>query len=786
MTGAAPWRARGPAFEYALVVGLLALAFVAGLAIVDDYGLAGDQRTQHRVGKYAVQYLFGESHNLWRHNLRYYGPFFEIALRLPEWLCGFTDDHDIFLSRYALSHGFFLLGALACYALTKRMLGSRALAAFALLCFLLHPRIYAHSFFNSKDTPFLAMFVIALLLARRAFDAKTAWSFAALGLWIGMIASVRPMALLLAAVVAAACAVDYWRARCQASAERTRNARALLAFAPSVVGGCYVAMPFFWGDPFGRVGEWIALMSDHTHIVRSLFRGDVISSADRPVEYVPVWIAVTTPPLALVLAGFGVAAACARAVADPPAVVGNTPLRFEMILIALVVVPVVVVSLWVGNLYNGWRHMYFLYGPLCVLAAVGLHWLIRRLGPFAGRFAGATAAAGLVAAACWLAILHPHQHVYFNFLVDRATPERLRSRFDMDYWGVPFKEALDALLRRQPQGAIPVAGPIALTVPMLPPRDRQRVSTAADFGAFLAMDYRYWWAEGVDEGFTYAEPVYARKVFSNTLYAIVRLAVAEDEGEPYWRHYHEATARPPVAEGPFQVYWDGKAVTYVRRNCRPEDVEHSVFTDQLTRPLGRFFLHVVGEAKREPGGLGHNLDFQFRHRGVVLRLPEGDACMARVELDDYVVDGFRTGQLAQDWTPSWEAKVTLVDRAALRQTLATARAATPLPRQGADGFDVFLLDRNLVYVKERCRAADTATPIFLHVAPARREVLPERFAQRGFVNRDFDFGMYGVELDGVCVARVRLPDFRVARLRTGQDAPAKAAPPWRVDATPGE
>ena len=55
-----------------------------------------------------------------------------------------------------------------------------------------------------------------------------------------------------------------------------------------------------------------------------------------------------------------------------------------------------------------------------------------------------------------MALIHPHQMVYFNFLVDRRTPEYLRTRYEMEYWGPAYREGLEHLLRRHPQETIHV------------------------------------------------------------------------------------------------------------------------------------------------------------------------------------------------------------------------------------------------------------------------------------------------------------------------------------------
>ena len=63
---------------------------------------------------------------------------------------------------------------------------------------------------------------------------------------------------------------------------------------------------------------------------------------------------------------------------------------------------------------------------------------------------------------------------------------------------------------------------------------------------------------------------------------------------------------------------------------------------------------------------------------------------------------------------------------------------------------------------------DTEPPFFLHLIPVDKADLPDHRRQYDFDNMDFHFGPYEFVDDGRCVATRRLPDYRIARIRTGQ------------------
>ena len=85
-------------------------------------------------------------------------------------------------------------------------------------------------------------------------------------------------------------------------------------------------------------------------------------------------------------------------------------------------------------------------------------------------------------------------------------------------------------------------------------------------------------------------------------------------------------------------------------------------------------------------------------------------------------------------------------------------------------FDIHLEGATLTYLKEPCVAEDVAAKFFLHVVPRNEADLPavRRRLQSSFDNLDFTFSRKGAIWDGKCLVVVTLPDYEIARIRTGQ------------------
>ena len=358
---------------WAQALALCALFAIAGVAVLDDYGMHWDEVAQRRIAIANLDYIItGDISELSQAvdvAYRYYGVAFEMPLLLTARSLGLQDSRDIFLLRHLLTHLLFIAGGFACAMLAYRMLVNRWIALFAMLLFLLHPRLYAHSFFNTKDIPFAVALLIALYLAHRAFRRDTLGAFLLCGIGAGLAIELRPFALLLPPMILAMRAPDLWQA---GGAERKRILTTCVAFLAAALATAYITHPYYWENPL-RFIEGMRVYAQHPNIINILFMGEIYSSDAVPWNYLPVWFAITAPPVALPLGALGAAAVCWHGISRPLAALRDREIRFRILLLGFVILPVVVSIALQSSTFNGWRHMYFLWAPFCLLAAGGLH-----------------------------------------------------------------------------------------------------------------------------------------------------------------------------------------------------------------------------------------------------------------------------------------------------------------------------------------------------------------------------------------------------------------------------
>ena len=771
---------------WAQAAAICALFAIAGVAIVDDYGATWDGIVQREIAQANAEYIAtGSADRLYRSDYRHYGIAFEMPLLLTERALGLKDSRRIYLTRHLLTHLFFIAGGFACGMIAYRTLGNRWAALLAMLMFLLHPRLYAHSFFNSKDIPFAVMLIIALYLTHRAFRRDTIGAFLLCGIVVGLAINLRPFALLLLPMIPAMRAIDLWQAGRE---ERKRILATAGVFAAAALAIVYIIHPHYWENPL-RFVEGIRVMAQHPSIVNNLFMGEIYPADAVPWNYIPVWFAITAPPLTLLMGAIGCAAVCRQAIARPLSALRDREIRFRVLLLGCFALPVVVVIALQANVYHGWRQMYFLWGPFCLLAAVGLHALVNadvgkgiwqvaarlprwiRGGALRRAPAYGVVGAGLITTLTAMAALHPYEYAYFNALTDTKTPDAPGNRYELDYYELAQLRSLQHLLARYPGDILRVWPSIGLAR-ILPQKDRERIVFTAPHAAdFYLLHHERENAIrkiGSDASF-HLHPRVSLVNISNQppihsfpLYGNFIMSIVPKDLDAYRAAYDNVAANgDPLARSTFDIYAYDGALYYLNENCPPP--APNTYDSWI-------FLHIfpADTADLPAGGREHgfeNADFRLDARAAFF----DGKCIHKQTLPDYPISRVRTGQSATArGGAEWRVDVNPAAHAAaqaLYDSIAAGDYGQPAARSD---FDLYLNGNALAYLKEPCSFGDVDARFFLHIFPVNPADLPADSRESGFANLDFQFTDHGAYAGDICVAERELPDYAIERIRTGQ------------------
>jgi 4-amino-4-deoxy-L-arabinose transferase-like glycosyltransferase len=459
-----------------------------GFLLINDFGMSWDEATRWKSGDVKLDYYHGllSAEN----KLAYassagtepYPGLFDMSLGIAHRLTGW----DRFQLGHFWSFGFATL-ALISTALAAYALAGPAAAALAALLLALSPTFFSHAFFNPKDIPFAATYMLAtwglLLLANRLPDARLR-TFLICGVFIGLAMAVRIAGMVLLAYVLAICVLAVVA---QPRPSATNFPSYLKLAKPFVIGlpllglAALLTLLPWWPsahkNPFATSTSTLQHLHSSASEIPLLFAGRMMDAADAPHWYT-VWMLLIKLPFShLLLAAVALAAAAIYLRQTTCLKLMQHSQWFAICLSAFF--PIIYLSITAPALHNADRHFLFIYPPLFVLIAAGAvaAWSrIRLMSKPAALAALTIGCLALAGTAINIARLHPYSYVFYNGLIGGT--DSAYGRYETEYWFTSTKHAierLDAFLRQHPDH-IPdngivrlfISGPHAVASPFLP------------------------------------------------------------------------------------------------------------------------------------------------------------------------------------------------------------------------------------------------------------------------------------------------------------------------------
>jgi len=259
-----------------------------------------------------------------------------------------------------------------------------------------------------------------------------------------------------------------------------------------------ISWPILWQDTFAQIANAFREMSNYPAVANMLFKGFKINSVSLPLTYVPTWIVITTP--LLYVAGFAAGLVNSlRKILFKPGLLIDREKRNLLILLAWFFVPIIIVVALRSTLYDGWRQMYFVYPALVLIALQGLSGileLIQRLPhpKFGQAVLAAVVLFGFINPVSFMVLNHPYEYIYFNRLAG-VNLAQIKNLYEMDYWGLSARPALEYILRTDPDPTIVIMGdgdPAWNNSYLMPPDQANRIQFTQDIGKakYFITNYR--------------------------------------------------------------------------------------------------------------------------------------------------------------------------------------------------------------------------------------------------------------------------------------------------------
>jgi 4-amino-4-deoxy-L-arabinose transferase-like glycosyltransferase len=424
-----------------LEAAFLGAGIVAIVLLWDRYGISWDESMRALHGEMVLEYFrsAGESREVTTH------PELSPYTALPDLLAALA-YRALPQWKYAIRHTVSALFALATIpALFRftRQLGDAWAGPLAALILLTLPAFSGHAFINSKDIPLACAFAWAMVALAWTFrnGRVTLRTVVVGGLGFALPLMIRPGILPVLLFFYGVLLVFTLAPR--DGREDTTSAAGWALATVGIFTLSWLAMILVWPwaheRPLFHPLSAFLTTGAFPMVIPVLFDGSVHASDALPRRYLLQMLVVKTPLPVSALALTGLAVGIGRVFRS-----GRAETTALLVGIVWLMVPVAAWTLLTPTIYDGIRHFLFVVPSLAVWSAVGLLWLVRRVGGSSSVARGLVLAAG-VCLVLWpvkeMTRLHPYEMTYYNRLVGGL--DGAAGRYETDYWVTSYREAAE-------------------------------------------------------------------------------------------------------------------------------------------------------------------------------------------------------------------------------------------------------------------------------------------------------------------------------------------------------
>ena len=453
-------------FNIKILVGIFFLSYlIIGLNIFKNYGVSFDEETSRLYGLTNGNYILKKFLNEERYNNlfnsittnkfkdkisnkqptelnkfpdRAYGAVFELPLAALEVLFNIKDEKNVFLFRHLINFLFFFTSCIYFYFLLKKIFKKDFIAFFGVLLLITNPRIFANSFYNSKDIIFLSLFIISNFYGYNLLSSKNKSDLIFFCFFSACLINIRLIGILPPLLICFMIFLDNCKKK------KLLNFKIIqIIFFTSIF--LYLIWPFLWEDPINKL---IFIYNHFRNLVPLdvLYFGEFVRGDSLPWHYLPVWILITSPNVIIILFTvsliFFITNLSKKFNFDK-----NYLLWSSIFFLGLPIFYVISSNL---SLYDGWRHFYFFYPIIIKISLISFYSLLEFKNTLIKKIFLTLLMVIFFHSIYTIYKLHPHQYLYFNNIFVKNGLKK----FEKDYWGLSNKIVLEEFLKKNKKGKI--------------------------------------------------------------------------------------------------------------------------------------------------------------------------------------------------------------------------------------------------------------------------------------------------------------------------------------------
>jgi|TARA_B110000881_G_C18589133_1_gene526762 hypothetical protein len=440
--------------------------FITGSLIYSDYSVTPDEELHRVNGFITLKYILDtfsinlsniydftnipSLYNDWR---KTYGSIFDLPFAVYEILFE-VELNDIYLIRHYTVFIIFFISCIYFYTFLKLAFKNNKLAFLGVIILISTPRIFSHSFYNAKDILFLSLMILSSYYSVNLLKNNKTKYFFLSAIFCALATNIRIIGIYLPILIFL---FNFFL-------EKNMNLKKISIFFFKYFTiyflALYLIWPFLWANPFENFFLILKESASYPNWwnFKILYLGIYLNPENLPWHYFPVWFLSTTPVIFILIIFLGLIIFLKKYLAFFLSIDFRKNIflwkdqkqMINFFIFLIFFIPIFFVICLNSTLYNGWRHLFFIYPFLIYFSIYGLIFIKKKINIKFYKLLIFLIIIQVLSNINFIIKSHPVQNIYFNFV---SKPFILK-KLPIDYWGLGNKKTIDFLLTKKDKFSI--------------------------------------------------------------------------------------------------------------------------------------------------------------------------------------------------------------------------------------------------------------------------------------------------------------------------------------------
>ncbi len=276
--------------------------FILGISIFRDFGISFDENINRTNGFVSLNYIINFFSlnidlNSYFKNIplitdyidREYGVAFDLPASFFEVILGLKNTKDIYLFRHFMTFSIFYCSSVCFFFLCLEIFKDKMIALIGLLFLIFSPRIFADSFYNSKDIVFLSSFIFSIYFNIKFLNLTNNKNIFFAAFFSALMADVRIIGIFFPFITFFF--YFFHTEKINIKSKIYSLIKYLLIYSIVLI----LFWPFLWENSFKNLVSAIVEFANYPWSGQILYNGEYLSAKFVPWHYFIFWFFMTTP-----------------------------------------------------------------------------------------------------------------------------------------------------------------------------------------------------------------------------------------------------------------------------------------------------------------------------------------------------------------------------------------------------------------------------------------------------------------------------------------------------------